>query len=234
MIKFLQKHTLISLYTLVFGIILIGLFDTSKFTYFGMVMLFFGSFLGTYLLLMSFHLKAFFERLFSKIINKFSIDFLTKCAYGLVAYTLGFILIHFIILKGSPAISALLLDSVNDIANLRLSITEGSSRLVRYNSSFIIKGILPFLILFLFITKKYKLYAVVLLIGGFYAFSLMQKSYIITLLLPALIYALFQKKYWVSLKHVGIMIIVIFGLTFIANPEPPVVEGVQDAPKYIK
>jgi hypothetical protein len=234
MIKNLQKHTLLSLYAIVFAILLIGLFATSKFTYFGMVMLFFGCFLGTYLLLTTLHLNTFFERLFSKINTSFSINFLTKCAYGLIIYTLGFILVHFYLLKGSPAISALLLDSVNDIANLRLSITEGSSRIVSYNSSFIIKGILPFLILFLFITKKYKLYALVLIIGGFYAFSLMQKSYIITLLLPAFIYALYQKKYWASLKHVGIMITVIFGLTFIANPEPPVIVGAEETPQTSK
>jgi hypothetical protein len=234
MIQLLKKHTLISLYTFVFAILLIGLFATSKWNYFGLVFTFFGSLIAAYALLNQFKVLTFFTQLFSKINNQFTPAFLTKFAYFLVFYTIGFILIHLIILQGSPAIKALMLDNVNDIANLRLSITEGSSRIISYNSSFIIKGMLPFLLLFLFITKKNKLYTLLLVIGSFYAFSLMQKSYIITLLLPSLIYAIYQKKYGFSLTQVVVMISVIFGLTFIANPEPPVIEGVQVTEKYTK
>jgi len=48
---------------------------------------------------------------------------------------------------------------------------------------------------------------------------LMQKSFIITLLLPALIYVIFNKKYLFTIKYIILIIGIIFSLSIIANPD---------------
>lgn len=51
-----------------------------------------------------------------------------------------------------------------------------------------------------------------------YAISLMQKSYIVTLVTPSLIYSIYHKKYLYILKHILVTILYIYALLYITNP----------------
>jgi hypothetical protein len=217
--KVLTDYSLIILYCIVFLILLIGVYSSSGFTYFGLLLTFFFTLLAVYGIFWKINLRQTLSRFLSNITNQLTAKFLSNSLNALLIYVIGFVAYHLYILNGSPAITALMMNSSNDVALLRFSITESASTMVSYQSSFIMKGFLPFLVLLLFYLKKYKLYYLLLLLGCFYSFSLMQKSYIIIFLLPLIIFTLQKRKYLFALKYFALIVGTIFTLSFIANPE---------------
>lgn len=217
MIKFLKNHTLISIYSIVFFGLLYGVHVTSGTKYFPQLFLFFGALIAFYILFSLREIKSFFSRISERIVIR-KVD--TFLLVKIIAFAvIGFILMHLVYLGGSPAIKGMNLASIKEVASLRLSITDGVPAIIKYPSSIILKGVLPFLIFYFLIKDKKIFYWVILLLGCFYAFSMMQKSYVVGLLVPSLIYSIIQKKWLFSVKYVFLMGIVVFGLSFIANPQ---------------
>jgi hypothetical protein len=215
----ITNHTLLTIYSFVFLILVFGVYISSGFTYFNFLFIFYIAFISTYLILIKVNFTTPTTRFISKINEVIKNKQIFLLLILVVMYTLGFMIYHLYILNGSPAISALIINSSNEVAALRNSITDNASTFVSYQSSIVIKGILPVSILFLLIFKKYKLYYLLLIMGCFYTFSLMQKSYIVTFLLPSIIYTVLNKKYWQTLLHLSLIVCVSITLTLIANPE---------------
>ncbi len=216
---FFKTHTLIFIYTLVLLLLLYGTFKTSGTKYSGLLAIYVFTLIISYIIFVKAKLKNYLVRIYKRITIPLSYQTLNYISYFVFFSTIVFIIYHLSILGGSPQIKAFSFTNVDDIANLRRGITEFAPTGIKYLSSFIVKGFLPFLILYFFIKKKYVFYYIILFIAAFYVFSLMQKSYIATILIPVFIFSLLQKKYIYSLKHILIIIIVIFTMSFSANPE---------------
>lgn len=212
--KLLKNHTIILLYHFVFIVLLYGVIQTSGFIYTKKLTIFYFSFLITYLLSYYLILK-----------NKFEIDFkfiklnLNKWIIILPITSVILIILHLLYLGEFHALSALKLSDINEVVHLRRSITSDSNYLINYIASFNIKGLLPFTILALLILKKKKLYWLTFILGSFYVFCLMQKSFIIVFLLPALIYSIFNLKWFHLIKYSAVITTVMIALVMIQNPE---------------
>ena len=139
---------------------------------------------------------------------------------------------HLIYLGDLPAFSALNVELNTEAVNIRRQITADAETIVNYIASFNMKAFLPFGLLYLLAKKNHKLYWLLLLIGVVYAFSLMQKSYIVILLMPSLIYAIFNKKWLFGLKHVGIISIVLYSLVLVHNPEISTLKPVDETQSH--
>ena len=214
MLKLFKDHTLFITYVVVFGGLLYGVYLSSGTKYLSYMWLYFLAFALFY---MVFNLAVFKRIIWSKI-EKFSISSsLIKIQY-FAYFSLVAVVVHLVYLKGSPAMHAMQLNYVEDVAILRNQITDNAPTWLGYLSAFTIRAFLPFLVMALVIKNKKYLYWIVLLVAVFYSFSLMQKSYIVGILLPAMIYTILNKKWWYVLKYIALNVIVVFGLSFVANP----------------
>lgn len=212
--KFFRTNTIFCLYTIVFLLLSYGVYLTSGTKYLGYLGIYYISLLVFYFLFVWFGNKLnFTDRL--KNIKGRELDI---NPIFIVAPILGFILIHLITLGGSPTIKALSMDTWQEIAKLRESIGSNVNPLIGYGSSIILKAGLPFFLLYFFIKDKKLWYWMLFAIGTFYVFSMMQKSFIVGFLFPALVYAIVSKKYLYGLKYIVVMVAVVVGLSKIANP----------------
>lgn len=211
---FLFRHTLISIYFIVFLGLLYGVYLNSGFNYFFELLTYFGSLLFFYFL---FTLKPI-NKFISNRLDFFESKKISLNIYYLLVPCCLFVIFHLIYLGGSPAIAAANLNYIEDVAILRHDLTENVPTFIAYGSAISLKSVLPFLLLYLLYTKRQVLYWIVLIIGCFYAFSLIQKSFIVGLLLPSLIFSLAERKFLYSFKYVGLMVLVVLGLTYISNP----------------
>jgi hypothetical protein len=129
----------------------------------------------------------------------------------------AFVIIHIAFLGHVPFISAYNILDYYDIAFIRQSITEHDSTLIKYMSAFMIKGIIPFSLLYASIVNR-KYFYLLLPVAIFYSISLMQKSLIVTVLLPITIYLLLQRKYILTLICTLTFIVGVFLLVYATNP----------------
>lgn len=212
--QFFKKHTLFSIYLVVFFVICYGAFLSSGFDYFGYLTLYLTALVICYAL---FNLSKIKNTLsgFVGLLNK--LDFNLNIFF-LIIPTGFFILAHFIFLGGSPALEALSLNYIEEVAVLRFKISEGIPAWLAYGSAITLKASLPFLLLYFLYFKRQVLYWLALIVGSYYCFSLMQKSYIVGLLIPVFIYCLSEKRYLYVLKYVGLILCIVFAISYISNP----------------
>ena len=202
------KHSFFWIYNLVFLLLIFGDIYVFGIKHLNQLVFYFASFVMVYFLMNKFTLKWMLPEL--KFNQKLMVKFLIVIGLGIVAS-------HLLSLGGSPAIESLDLMKISEVNMKRKSIGTNSHFIWKYLSSMNIKAILPFLLLILLI-KKNKMYWVVFFIGCFYCFSLMQKSHILSFLIPVLLYTLFKKNWLYALKY-GITIgVVIIGLVFVSSP----------------
>ena len=220
--KILSKFGLFILYNLILTALFYGVFiETGS--------LFFKELLSYYIaFIISFFIVAFLiPQLKEKTMKKLSLSNLiiisntvkNRLFYFLFFTTIVGIIIHFIDIGFIPIYKALQSADYYEIASIRKQANLLTNKKIRYLSSFLIKSIIPFLLIYLTISKKYKLYTIIYVIGIIYAFSLMQKSFIITILLPCICYTIYCKKYKLIAKHLIVLTVYIFGLLVVTNPQ---------------
>lgn len=228
MASFLSKHTLIVIYSLVFAGLVYGVYQTSGTRHFGELAIYYIALVGFYSVL---SLKPVRSLLTDRFPRSKSVRWNFNINY-LVAATILFIIFHFVYMSGSPALQALKLNYSEDVALLRASITDSAPKIILYLASISLKGLLPFILLYFLVKKKHLMYWIVLFAAVFYAFSLMQKSYIVGLLMPSLIYSLACRRFLLATKDLAIMAIVVFSLSLVANPRggtrPTTHNGISD------
>ncbi|MBR0801698.1 hypothetical protein JQ615_40855 [Bradyrhizobium jicamae] len=105
---------------------------------------------------------------------------------------LAFVLLHWAVLGGIPVIQATKSTDYLAIAKLRQLVTE-QGNLLNYGSSFLIRVIFPLLVLRYLQTRQYWIAFIVGVVGVFYGLSLLQKSYPIFVLAPAMVYLAFTQ-----------------------------------------
>lgn len=220
--KLLSKFGLFILYNLILTALFYGVFiETGS--------LFFKELLSYYIaFIISFFIVAFFiPQLKEKAMKKLSLSnsiiisnaVKNRLFYFLFFSTIVGIIIHFIDIGFIPIYKALQSADYYEVAGIRKQANLLTNKEIRYLSSFLIKSIIPFLLIYLTISKKYKLYTIIYVIGIIYAFSLMQKSFIITILLPCICYTIYYKKYKLLAKHLIVLTVYIFSLLVITNPQ---------------
>lgn len=214
---FFKTHTLFSIYSVVFIILLNGVIETSGSKYVFNMFLFFIPLIVFYFGF-TYLSKIKKIKVFSSLKNVPNL--LPDYSYLILTGICIFLVVgHLIHIEGSPGAKGLTVMDTKGIVELRRNITSEASSLWNYLSSFNIKAILPFSLLLLAFKKKKLLFGILITIGAFYAFSLMQKSYILTVLFPIILLTLFRKKYFRSVGLFLICGIVILSLIYIQNPQ---------------
>ena len=205
---FLKAHTFFSIYNVVFMLLLFGEFYTFGGKHIWPLSLCYFSFLMIYVI--------GFQLLKKQSIpaSKFNFQVLL---YPLIIFSLSLIGFHIISIGGSPAFEGLEMMKTSEVNIHRKEIGIRAHVVWRYISSMNIKAILPFTLLLLLITKR-KMYWFVFFAGLFYTFSLMQKSHVLSFLMPVLLYSLFTKKWMFVFKYTMSIALIIVGLVFVSNP----------------
>ncbi|MEJ6777388.1 MAG: hypothetical protein QNK85_08715 [Crocinitomicaceae bacterium] len=214
---FIKNHTLLSIYTMVFLILLYGIIETTGSKYVFNMFLFFipliTFYFGLTYLAKNKKIKGFSSlKIIPDLLPNYSFLILTGICILLI---IG----HLIHIGGSPAVKGFSIMDTISIVELRRHITSDASSFWNYISSFNIKAILPFTLLLLTFKKKKIFFWILFFIGVFYAFSLMQKSYILTVLFPIIILLFFKKKYLQMFVLFITCGIVIVSLVYIQNPQ---------------
>ena len=212
----ITRYTLYDLYIVLFFFLCYGVWFTSGVTYLPYLALFFVSLSVSYFVGVSFFSGKKIpidttERL-KKIKERLNPNYL-------IVLSILLPLLHLLYLGYIPTFKAMSLLDGDEVSLVRANISTDSGTLFNYLSSFTIHAILPFTLLYLYLTKRKKILFFVTLIAVFYAFSLMQKSYILTMFLPVLTYAFFAKRYKLLAVYVLVVLGTIVSLTYVANPE---------------
>lgn len=188
------------------------MWETSGSKYLANLGIYFFSFSASYFLVLNLikrraHLLQF----------KFNIK-LFKFEY-IIALSVMLIIAHYLYLGYIPVIRAMGLNTIDEIAWVRTNITINNNTFFNYASSILIRAVLPFTLLYLATRKQTALLIALSLLFSFYAFSLMQKSYIVTLILPTLIYAIYNKKIIQSVFNLFLIVGIILSIGYISNPK---------------
>ena len=212
--KFISRHIIITFMLLMVLEITIGLVHYTGWTYMPDLCLYVGSLLFFYFGL-SWLIKRYSDRLTRLLDIKFinNIKVLNVLSYIVLGCIVIFMIYHLIFLGHIPVWTAYKSLDYYGIAGIRQSITEHHNAFIHYTSSMILKAVMPFLLLFFYIRKKW-LFAVMLPIGIFYDLAMMQKAFIVTLLVPLIVYLFIKRKYLLSgvfavLALAGVMLLII-------------------------
>jgi hypothetical protein len=120
-------------------------------------------------------------------------------------------------LGGPPILQTFNVKTVKEFTEIRGNIHKDSPLFIVYLSGFNIKALLPFALFHFLYLKKKNMYIILLVLASFYAFSMMQKSFIVSVLLPSLIFCLIYKRYTQLIILFGVIVSVIFSLTIMLN-----------------
>jgi len=146
--KYLLKHPLFLIYMLVMFFLFLGVALESGWGNLQLMFIYLVSFLVSFFLLISFAKKNNLKGLMSSKINTNEkyVHFFTS---SIILMTSAFVVFHFIHLGFVPSVSAWQSLDYNYIVHLRTNVTTFSSIPVLYVSSFILKAVMPFMLLYL-------------------------------------------------------------------------------------
>lgn len=220
MIKpWIKNHSIVLIYIFTFFVVSIGIFANTGFKYMNYLLLFFGVFIATYAFLQWDKISGSrFVNAISNIIPLQNTVLLKTMLYGLLIFTIVFPFVHFSYLGYYPFLDALMSTDHYEIAFIRQNIIEHNNGLIKYLSSFTVKGLMPFMLFFFYIYKR-KISYIILIVSIFYAFGLLQKANIVTIIFPLVIYLTLKGRFWQVSIYICLIILGIFFLTMTANPE---------------
>jgi hypothetical protein len=122
-------------------------------------------------------------------------------------------------LGGIPAIEGIQIRKLSEVVNLRKDIGQRAHPIWGYLSSINMKAFIPFTLFLCLVQNRKKEYWILLFFGVFYAISLMQKSHILSVLFPVLVFSILNKKWFLIAKYSSLSLLVIFSLVYITNPQ---------------
>jgi hypothetical protein len=191
--EFARKNNLYLTYTFIFICLFFGLISDSGLKYVHYLYIYFAAFcIFSYLL--SGPITLLLERI--GIRREGNVENLNSWSVIIFASTVAFILVHYIAIRQVPLWEAWKLRDDVEIAMLRNNITLRAPVVINYVSSFVMRAALPFFIYYFYRTGQKKMFWSLAIIGAFYAVSMIQKSYVITIFMPLWIYLLVAGKYF--------------------------------------
>lgn len=125
---------------------------------------------------------------------------------------------HWLHLGQIPTLTALQSSDYYYVQHLRREITFIDSSFWRYGSSFLIRALMPFFLLWSFRTFKKKTFWVIAVLMVIYSVSLLPKSFVLIVLLPTIVYALLNKNFRSAFSLSGMVIGSLAFLVVVANP----------------
>lgn len=137
---------------------------------------------------------------------------------GFFVTVLIFPLLHWQELGGLPLLHAFATTDYIEAALIRQNIFEEANVFWRYGASITVLSALPFLVLLLFIRRS-RLFWVAVFFAVLYAASLLQKSYVIVVVLPALLYAFQTRRLISAFSLCFVSFAAIFILVLASNPK---------------
>lgn len=140
-----------------------------------------------------------------KVVNALSV--------GMLVAAMAFIIYHLLYLGHIPVLTAYKSLDYYGIALIRQDITAHHNSFIHYTSSFLLKAVMPFLLLFFYIKRKW-LFAILLPLGLFYALAMMQKGLVVSLVVPLIVFLFIKRRYILSFVFVlvavaGVMLLII-------------------------
>lgn len=125
---------------------------------------------------------------------------------------------HWLHLGQIPTLTALQSSDYYYVQHLRREITFIDSSFWRYGSSFLIRALMPFFLLWSFRTFKKKTFWIIAVLMVIYSVSLLPKSFVLIVLLPTIVYALLNKNFKSAFSLSGMVIGSLAFLVVVANP----------------
>lgn len=186
-----KKNSLFILFLLVMSILTFGLGMTYGTKYLPNILIFVGSFVAAYLIFDKwFYVKRVFVE--KSIFTDKTLGYLLN---ALIVFVFVFQIIHYLSLGSVPVIKAALSNDYYEIAHIRQDIKMVDSWMIRYIASFVLKAVIPVLIVLLYFRnkKQFWLFAVIAI---FYALALMQKAYIATIFIPLILKLIMLRKWF--------------------------------------
>lgn len=198
-------------------------------SYIGQILIYLVAFVGGYLVMNQFSIKKEIkitptfldERTFKRLIDVF------------IGFVLIFQVIHYFNIGNVPVIKAMLTTDYYYITHIRQDIKSVNSVIINYTASFIIKSLIPVLLYILY-DKDKKRFWLFFAISVFYALALMQKAYIVTMLIPLILNFMLTKRWWRVCFFTSIFMTGVVFLVLVTNPQlrpfttPPKTEIVQE------
>ena len=209
----LKRNSLFFLNLLILFFLVYGLLQTYGTTYLGGIAVYGGSFVAAYYLADRFGFKQTGSRSFVAVPPRL----MNPCLNVLIGFILIFQLLHYLCIVNVPLIKAMLHTDYYYIAQIRQDIKGVGSTLVNYTASFVIKSIIPVLLFLLFWYDRRRFW-LTFLISAFYALALMQKAYIVTIVIPLIIGLLMERRWIKAGFFSGIALAGVVLLVLVTNP----------------
>ncbi len=197
MINTIKTHIGYFLYQIVLLLIFIGVIKYSGFEYIHYLLIVLISF-NLFYWIGDYFLKNKLDKINHKVITFFSKINFKNSIYYLFGFSILIILFDIYFNTGLPGFKIFGVEYLSEVVFLRENIHTNSPSVIKYLSGFNIRTILPFLILYFYITKNHIWLYISLIIGALYSFGMLQKSFIIFMLIPTILYLLLQKKWLFS------------------------------------
>lgn len=219
--RIFRSHYMLVIYGAMIGILLIGMLYDSGVKYMPEMAIFLVSLISTYLL-------ARYTRNKIRLGHRFSRRY-DVSAGPVILFAISLVLLvgHVIALGHLPGLTALSLVTTSEVAAMRKAIVADASTFWNYTSSLNIKAIIPFTLVVLY-ARKNKLFWFLLIPSMIYSFGLMQKAYILIVLVPLIILTLYRKDWKTLFLNIFVSAAVVVGLMYVSNPEFR--GGINDAP----
>lgn len=193
MTTFIKKHSLAFLFSLIILFLVFGLVQSYGWKYTPKLLFLLIPFFGVYFLSYSLITKQEPLKLFQKLeISEKKMDVVL---YAIILFILLFQILHYLLLGNVPLIKAILCNDYYKIAEIRQDIKFLKNPFISYTSAFMLKAIIPFFLVLFYIRDKRKFW-ILLFIGVFYAMALIQKAFIVTILIPLIVYLIWNKKWF--------------------------------------
>ena len=218
-----HRHNLLLVYSIVLVFLIAGVVADSGAQFIGFLAAYSTVFFLTYFLFETFlRKKDSVHDFLLSFISKIEMRQANRMAIILMMAIIAFMDAHFIFLGGVPTIKAWHSHNSFDIYNIRKIATTQSPAYINYPHSFILRAIIPFLLLFFYQQKNRKVFIAFFFISVFYCMAFIAKSYLVTALIPLLLYTFLRKKYF---QFIAISIFIFAGLNFLVFVSNPALRG---------
>ncbi len=211
--RFLKSNSLFCINMAILLLLLWGLLHTYGARYMPQIGIYVLAFAGVYLVLKQRFSKSSWQLKEHQIDRKW----LLRSVDALIVFTVLVQLVHYYLMGNVPVIKAMLSTDYYHIAQIRQDIKKVDSSIVNYSAAFLIKAIIPFLLFLLYSIDK-KRFWIYFFISAFYALALMQKAFIVTILIPLIAHLVMNRKWWRALFFVGTFMAGIVLLLLTTNP----------------
>lgn len=192
MIDFCRKYPVFWLFNVVILILLIGMVATSGWIYVDRLLIVIAAFSLAYF---ASHRWIGFPKSGYRFRMLEAIGRFKYLNEALFLGCTGIFALDIIAAGGPPALRAGSVTTVKEFTELRGNIHCSSNSLFVYLSAWNIKAFISFALLHYALTKRRLLFYLLLVLAAFYAFAMMQKSFIVSMLAPLTILMLLQRKF---------------------------------------